>query len=124
MVDWSDAAELMDLAADIAERSDVQELVLASGTTSYGRPAVERMFARYGLDMHRHVVESERAWDPAPQFQVSLARLEREIGKHPLKTVDDIIDAMIANHEACEGPIERKDKSDEPNSIRLPCRQW
>jgi GDPmannose 4,6-dehydratase len=102
MADWSDAAELMDLAADVAERSDVQELVLASGMTSYGRAAVERMFARHGLEMRHHVVESERPSDPAPPFQVNLTRLEREVGKRPLKTVDDIIDAMIAELPACE----------------------
>jgi GDPmannose 4,6-dehydratase len=102
MVDWSDAAELMDLAADVAERSDVQELVLASGTTSYGRTAAERMFARHGLHLRRHVVEREPGSDPAPRFQVSLTRLEREIGKRPLKTVDDIVDAIIAELPACQ----------------------
>ena len=101
MVDWSDAAELMDLAVDIAERSEAQELVLASGTTLYGRAAVERMFARYGLDINQHVVESERSSDPPPLFQVSLTQLEREIGRRPVKTVDDIIDAMIARLPAC-----------------------
>jgi GDPmannose 4,6-dehydratase len=96
MIDWSDADELMDLAVDIAERSEVQELVMASGTTLYGRAAVKRVFARYGLDINQHIVETERSSDLQPQFQVSLTQLEREIGRRPVKTVDDIIDAMIA----------------------------
>jgi GDPmannose 4,6-dehydratase len=102
MVDWSDAAELMDLAADVAEQSDVQELVLASGTTWYGQAAAKRMFARYGLDIGRHVVEKERRLDRPPQFQVSLTRLERAIGKHPTKTIDNIVDSMIAERPARE----------------------
>jgi len=105
MIDWSDAAELMDLVADVAERSEVQELVLASGTTWYGRAAAERIFARHGLEMRRHITEKEQPSELAPRFQVSLARLEREIGKRPIKTIDDIIDAMVVNFLAVKPTV-------------------
>jgi len=95
-VDWSAAEELMHLAADIAERCDEEELILASGSTWVGRDAAHRLFARYGLDIDRHCRQSSPRADPGPEFRVSLQRLERAIGRKPTKTIDALVDEMLA----------------------------
>lgn len=94
-IDWSEAAELMDIAIDIAERTDDPELVLASGTTWHGRAAADHLFARYGLDAGRHLVEELPSCDPGPEFHVSLDRLEHALGRRPVKSIGDIIDRML-----------------------------
>jgi GDPmannose 4,6-dehydratase len=94
--DWSAAAELMDLAADIAEGCDEGELVLASGNTWVGRDAVRRSFARYGLQSDHHCRQSSPRADPGPEFRVSLQRLERVIGRRPTITLDALVDEMLA----------------------------
>ena len=94
-IDWSEAAELMDIAVDIAERTDEPEFVLASGTTWHGRAAADYLFARYGLDARRHLVEELPSCDPGPEFYVSLDRLERALGRRPMKKIGDIIDQIL-----------------------------
>lgn len=96
MMDWSDAVELMDIVVDIAEKSDVPELILASGVTWHARAAVERLFKRQGLDIRKHVVESLAPSSSAPRFEVSLVRLAQEIARRPVRTLDDIVDDMTA----------------------------
>lgn len=101
-IDWSAADELMDIAVDIAERTDEGEFLLASGTTWHGRTAVDHLFARYRLDARRHVKETLPPSDPGPDFHVSLDRLERAIGRRPSKSIADIVDEMIATSRAAE----------------------
>jgi GDPmannose 4,6-dehydratase len=83
-VDWSSAAEF----------------VLASGTTWYGREAIERLFARHGLESARHVIETQPRAEPGPEFRVSLAHLQREIGRRPVRTLAEIVDEMVYTQEA------------------------
>jgi len=94
--DWSSASELMDIAVDIAERCQTPEFVLGSGTTWHGREAAERLFANYGLDSRRHIVEMQTGSDPGPEFRVSLQLLEQEIGRRPVKTLPEIVDELVA----------------------------
>lgn len=95
-IDWSAADELCDIAADIAERSDEGEFVLASGKTWVARDAVRELFADYGLDAERHVVESVERSQPGPAFHVSLDRLRRAIGRVPKRTLREIVAEMIS----------------------------
>ena len=82
--DWSAAAELMDLAADIAERCDEGELVLASGNTWVGRDAVCRSFARYGLESDHHCRQSSPRADPgrSSRFAAALGTGDRPEAHH------------------------------------------
>lgn len=95
-IDWSAADELMEFAADLAERTDVPEVILASGTTWHGRAAIRDLFAGYGLDAERHVVETLPRSDPGPEFSVSLDRLDHLLGRRPRKTLAEIVDEMVA----------------------------
>ena len=47
------------------------------------------------LDMDRHLVESLPRSDPGPDFKVCLAKLEREIGRRPVKSLYQIFDSML-----------------------------
>jgi GDPmannose 4,6-dehydratase len=100
-IDWSAAAELMDLAIDIAEGSDVGEIVMASGQTWHGRVAVQQLFARYGLDAQSHIVEALPPSDPGPEFRVNIDRLAAAAGRRPRRSVFDIVDEMVI---AATGP--------------------
>jgi GDPmannose 4,6-dehydratase len=104
MIDWSDAAELMEIVAELAEKSDAQELILASGKTWNARVAVESLFTHYGLTLSRHLAESSARADPGPEFRVSLARLEREIGRRPVKSLYQIVDAMLVSAVTADLP--------------------
>lgn len=95
-IDWSDASELMDIVGDIAEKSDAQEFVLASGKTWHARIAVETLFARYGLSMENHIIENLPFAEPGPDFRVSLTKLEQEIGRRPEKSLCQIFESMLA----------------------------
>jgi GDPmannose 4,6-dehydratase len=96
-IDWSSAEELMDIAVEISERAPNEDFVLASGVTQYARTVVEALFARNGLNAANHVHES---LPPAavlpPSYSVQLARLRERIGRVPQRTIESIIDEMIA----------------------------
>ena len=95
-IDWGAADEFMEIAADIAEKTDEPELVLASGTTWHGREAAKHLFAMHGLDAERHLAEMLKPSDPGPEFRVSLDRLQRAIGRKPQKDIGRIVNEMIA----------------------------
>ncbi len=103
-IDWSAADELMEFAADIAEKAPGKDFVLGSGTTWHARDAVTRMFARHGLNHRDHIVEMLPPTDPGPRFEVSLARLERAIGRRPSKTILDVVDEIVAAHAHVQTP--------------------
>jgi GDPmannose 4,6-dehydratase len=95
-LDWGAADEFMEIAADIAEKTDEPEFVLASGTTWHGREAAKHLFAMYGLDSERRLIETLPPGDPGPEFRVSLDRLERAIGRKPQRDIGRIVNEMIA----------------------------
>jgi GDPmannose 4,6-dehydratase len=94
-VDWSSAPELMDISVDIAEKARGAEYVLASGRTYHGREAVAELFARYGLEAERHIVEKLPRSDPGPEFRVRLFRLQRDIGRVPVRGLAEIMDELV-----------------------------
>ena len=99
-VDWGAADEFMEIVADIAEKTDEPELVLASGTTWYGRDAVAHLFASHGLDASCHLLETLERGNAGPEFRVSLEALKRTIGRVPQKNIDQIVDEMIESMTA------------------------
>jgi GDPmannose 4,6-dehydratase len=95
-IDWGAADEFMEIAADIAEKTDEPEIVLASGKTWHGRDAAKHLFAQHGLDAERHLVETLEPRDPGPEFRVSLERLRQAVGRVPQKDIGQIVNEMIA----------------------------
>lgn len=96
-VDWSAADELMDIVADLGRIRGVPNLVVASGTTIYARAFAQELFARYGLDAHRHIVEELVPHDPGPEFRVCIDRLAHLTGRRPSKTAFDIVDNILTS---------------------------
>jgi len=95
-VDWGAADEFMEIAADIAEKTDEPEFVLASGKTWHGREAAKHLFALHGLDAEKHLAETLPPGDAGSEFRVSLDRLEQAIGRKPEKDIGRIVNEMIA----------------------------
>jgi hypothetical protein len=54
--------------------------------------------------LSRHLAESSARADPGPEFRVSLARLEREIGRRPVKSLYQIVDAMLVSAVTADLP--------------------
>jgi GDP-D-mannose dehydratase len=98
--DWSAADEIADIAVDIAERTEEDEFVIASGHTWHGRDVVTAIFARFGLDAHRHIVERELEQGAAAEFRVILDKLERAIGRRPRKSVIEIAEQIVGQVRA------------------------
>ena len=96
-VDWGAADEYMEIAADIAEKTDVPEVVLASGTTWHGREAAKYLFALHDLDAEEHLAETLAPGDPGPEFRVSTDLLGRAVGRVPQKHIGQIVEEMIAS---------------------------
>jgi GDPmannose 4,6-dehydratase len=94
-MDWGSASELMDIAVDIAERAPATDFVLASGRTWDAREAVDAAFRQYGLDYRDHLWEAAARCDPGPDFKVSLARLERAIGRVPTRDFLAVVREML-----------------------------
>ncbi len=95
MIDWSAADELMELVADLGDRRELDEVIMASGTTLYAREIVKRLFAEHGLDVLAHVHERKPQSDPGPHFQVRIDRLEAAVGRRPTKTIFQIVDDIL-----------------------------
>ncbi|MES1991056.1 MAG: GDP-mannose 4,6-dehydratase [Pseudomonadota bacterium] len=95
-IDWASAEEFADIAAEIAERTDGSEFVLASGVTHYARDIVHALFAAQGLDGNVAIIEAMPRRDAGPDFHVSLRKLEQAIGRKPECTVQEVVAAMIA----------------------------
>ena len=85
----------MDIVVDMALRGAPHEVVMASGRTVYAREVVSEIFARYGLDARRHLLEDLAPAEPGPEFMVGIDRLVEASGRRPRKTVADIVDDML-----------------------------
>jgi GDPmannose 4,6-dehydratase len=109
-VDWSAATDLMAMVADVAERSEEAEFVLASGKTWLGREAVVHLFGHYGLDALRHCKERTGGTQDQPEFRVCVERIRRAIGDRPTKTLSELADEML------EG--QRTDAAREAGNVR------
>ena len=96
-VDWGAADEFMEIVADIAEKTDEPEFVLATGTTWHGREAARYLFASHGLDANAILLKPSKARTPGPEFRVSIDALKQAIGRTPQKSIDQIVDEMIEN---------------------------
>jgi GDPmannose 4,6-dehydratase len=96
-IDWSAAEELMEIAIDLAERSNLTEVILASGKTWHGRAAVEHLFARHNLDFRNHIIETipVSKLGPGPEFHVDITRLLNAVGRRPVKSISHVVDQMI-----------------------------
>jgi GDPmannose 4,6-dehydratase len=96
-IDWSAADEFMEIAIDLAERSNLAEVILASGKTWHGRAAVEDLFARHHLDFRNHIIETLPLSEPGPntEFHVDIAQLVKATGRRPVKSLSHVVDQMI-----------------------------
>ncbi|MDO8288329.1 MAG: GDP-mannose 4,6-dehydratase [Parvibaculum sp.] len=99
-IDWAAADEFADLSVEIATRTDVDEFVLASGVTHHARAIVHGLFQQYGLDGETCIIEALARRDPGPEFRVSLERLEKAVGRKPVKSVPDIVADMVSAADA------------------------
>ena len=87
----------MEIVVDIAQDTEVPELVLASGHTWNGRDAVEQLFRNYDLEWDEHIQVTQLGRDTSPQFRVDLDRLSKAIGRVPNKTIFAIAKDILAD---------------------------
>lgn len=99
--DWGDAAEYMDIVADIAEKVPGRDFILATGTTWVARDVVDRLFQRYGLRFAEHLVEQQAA--PAGNLPLAwhadLSTLSGALGRTPRRSILEVCDTILrTNH--------------------------
>ncbi|HWY61226.1 MAG TPA: GDP-mannose 4,6-dehydratase [Rhizomicrobium sp.] len=93
--DWGDAREYMEIAADIAERALGEDFVLATGKTWTGREMAGQLFARHGLDLADHLIETAPASSMQSLYQASNAKLRARLGRAPMRSILDVFDEFL-----------------------------
>jgi GDPmannose 4,6-dehydratase len=96
-IDWSAADEIMDQITDLAFGPHLGEVVVASGRTVHARAALQEAFRRHGHDLFDHVVETDSAAGPSPDFRVDIGAFAAAAGRRPTKTIYDILDEIVAS---------------------------
>ncbi len=98
--DWGDAAEYMDIVADIAEKAPGRDFILATGTTWMARDFVDRLFQRYGLRFTEHLVEQQAAsGSQPPSWRADLSALSVAMGRTPRRSILEVCSSILqANH--------------------------
>lgn len=98
--DWGDAAEYMDIVADIAEKAAGRDFVLATGTTWTARDFVDRLFQHYGLRFAEHLVEQQAASASLPPaWHADLSALRKALGRTPRRSILEVCNTILRiNH--------------------------
>jgi len=100
--DWGCAEEYMGIALDLAQRSLLDsDYVVASGHSVYARDLVETLFARFGLDYRKHVVEDiggEAARGKATK--ICCDNLMKKLGYLPKIMIEEVcLSILKQNHD-------------------------
>jgi len=93
--DWGSADEYMGLTAELAEKAPGQDVLLASGTTWWGRDLVAQLFARFGLEAEHHVRETQPKGSLPPHFRFDVSRLAKLLGRSPQTGILDVAEQMV-----------------------------
>jgi GDPmannose 4,6-dehydratase len=99
--DWGCAEEYMGIALDVAQRNSIDsDYVVASGRSVYARDLVDTLFARFGLDYRKHIVEEvggESIRGKAPKIVCD--NLKDKLGFLPKVTIEDVcMDILNRNY--------------------------
>lgn len=99
--DWGCAGEYMRLTADLAVRNLLDcDYVFASGRSVYARDLAEAMFARFGLDYRKHIVEDVGGDSFRDKgTKISCNNLKDKLGCLPTIPIEDIcMDILKRNY--------------------------
>jgi len=99
--DWGDAAEYMDIVADVAERLRGEDFILASGTTWAAKEFVDALFQRYQLRSQEHLIEQQPVSPGAspPDWHADLSALRNKLGRTPRRSILHVCDEILqSNH--------------------------
>lgn len=100
--DWGDAAEYMDIVADIAEKAPGRDFILATGSTWNAQDFVDRLFQRYGLHYAEHLIEEQaggRGVGPSA-WRADLSALRAALGRTPAHSILEVCDTMLRTNHA------------------------
>jgi len=94
--DWGWADEYMDIAIDVAEKACDTDFVLATGRTWTGREFTKALFAHHGLDYRGVIHERLTDVEMPPDFSALPRKLERLIGRRPMRPILELGETMLA----------------------------
>jgi GDPmannose 4,6-dehydratase len=94
--DWGSAEEYMDIAADIAERTLGNDIILATGRTWSAAELAQAVFSRHGLDYRKHLIERTAVQLPAQPFRVCVDRLAGMLGRVPAVGALEVCEKIAA----------------------------
>lgn len=98
--DWGDANEYMHLIAHLPEASVGQDLVFATGCTTWASDFVDELFSGFGLDWRKHLVEKFPHEGERPvSWKVDTSRLQSLCNGGPRRSVLEIaLDMLRENY--------------------------
>jgi len=82
--DWSDAAELMDLAILVSDGDFHEDFIFASGEAIYARDLVKSLFLEFGLDYMNHLKEINQGQYVPAEWRADISKMSRFLGCQPM----------------------------------------
>jgi GDPmannose 4,6-dehydratase len=81
--DWSDAAELMNIAIRLSDRDLPEDFIFASGNTMFARDFVSNLFLKFGLDYQNHIIEKNYNDENLPEWNADISKMRSVLGCSP-----------------------------------------
>ena len=93
--DWSDAAELMDIAIIASDIYSREDFILASGETTFARDLVKLIFAKFGLDYRNHVTEKNQGEFAVAGWRADINKMNSMLKRKPTISIYDTCLKML-----------------------------
>ena len=87
LADWSDVAELMDIAIIASDTCSHEDFILASGETTFTRDLVKLLFAKFGLDYRNHIIEKNPDEVNIVEWQADISKMSLMLGCQPKTSI-------------------------------------
>jgi GDPmannose 4,6-dehydratase len=94
--DWSDAAELMDIAIIASDICFHEDFIFASGQTTFARDLVKSLFAKFGLDYRDHVIEEKPDEIAVVGWQADISKMRLLLGVEPKLSIYETCLNLVA----------------------------
>jgi len=101
--DWGSAREFMQIGAEVLERPQNEDFLVATGRTWTGVEFVQTLFDVAGLDWRKSItVESAPGSVAVPKYKLDISRLCTALGHPPRETAIDVARWMLREKHGIE----------------------
>jgi GDPmannose 4,6-dehydratase len=101
--DWGSAREFMEIGAQVLERPQNEDFLVATGRTWTGFEFVQTLFDNAGSDWQKSIaVESPPGSVAVPKYKLDISRLSAALGHPPRETAIDVARWMLREKHGIE----------------------